>query len=394
MTMNSGNISWTIDSKEALLVFILLGSCVDPFNAGTLNYENALVVEGIITNETKQHQITITRTSRVNETKLTPEEHATVVLKTRGSTSITLTEAAPGIYKTPYMAGIIGAAYSLLVTTSQGDRYASEEVTMKGSPPIDNIYAQYITDNPYLGLGIQIYLDSKDDKNSTHYYRWEYESTYEILTPFPSKFRWTGGNTLTIRTVEVNNCWATDSSKTIMIQSTTNFSEDKVTGFPIKFIAGESPELVIKYSILVKQYAMSEKTYRFWQQLKEINEQQGSLFDNQVGKVVGNISSVDGKGASVIGYFDASAISLKRAFFTPRQFKESGYVPPIYLQSCVESAPLTIPIGKLGETMEANQNILTIADVGGDGPAVVFLLRIACCDCTSRGTNLKPSFWE
>jgi len=165
-----------------------------------------------------------------------------------------------------------------------------------------------------------------------------------------------------------------------------------VTGFPIKFIPAESPELVIKYSILVKQYTLNEKAYVFWKQMREVNETQGSLFDKQVGKVTGNISSTDNPDEKILGYFDASGVSTRRAFFTKRQFPD--YSPPLYLQSCIETAPVTVPIGKLGETMDVYKNTLIIADAGGVGPSVVFLARIACCDCTSRGTNFKPSFWE
>lgn len=382
-----------INTLELLVVCILWGSCVEPFDVGPVEYRDALVVEGIITNETKQHQVRLSRTSALNDVKFIPEGGATVVLKESTGSSTTLTEFSPGIYKTPYMTGVVGTTYSLFITTSNGNKYASEDVTMKNSPPIDKMYAQYSVDNPNQGPGIQIYLDTKDINNATHYYRWEYEGTYEIRTPYPSKFVWTGGNTITIRTVQVDNCWATDSSKSVLIQSSTGLDEDKVTGFPIKFIPAESPDLVIKYSLLAKQYAMSENAYRFWKALKEINEKQGTLSDKQPGKVRGNITSVSGTG-SVLGYFDASGVSTKRAFFTPRQFAESGYTPPLYLQSCVETEPITIPIGKLAETMKEYSNTLIIADAGGEGPSVVFLLRIACCDCTARGTNLKPSFWE
>jgi Domain of unknown function (DUF4249) len=382
----------SMNTRDFIFGFLLLGSCVEPFDAGTVNYEDMLVVEGILTNETKQHQVTITRTSHLGKPVFNPEKNAIVTLKAHDGFSTTLTETSPGIYKTPSIAGVVGKAYTLSITTSNGNNYASEEVVMKNSPPVDKIYARYVSEGQSPGEGIQIYLDTSDPKNSTHYYRWEYEETYEIRTPFPSKFVWLGGNTIFIRTIEVDNCWATDSSKSIMIQSTTGFESDKVTGFPVRFIPAVSPELVIKYSILVKQYALNEKSYIFWNQLKEVNDMQGSLFDKQVGKVTGNISSTTDKSEIVLGYFDASAISTKRAFFSPREFPD--YTPPLYLQSCVETAPLTVPIGKLGATMEQAKNTLIIADAGGVGPDVVYLSPIACCDCTSKGTNLKPSYWE
>jgi hypothetical protein len=392
--VKNGERKSNIKSRALALALLLLQSCVEPFNPPSNNYDNLLVVDGIITNETKQHLVILSRTSPLNDARFIPEKDAAVYLQDSNGVSIALTETAPGIFMTPYMAGKIGVGYRLLIITSNGTKYTSKEVVLKDSSPIEKIYAKYVAEGPNTTAGVQIYLDTKDSRNEAHYYRWQYEGTYEIRTPYPSKFIWTGGNTLTLRTVAVNNCWASDTSKNVLIQSSQNFAEGKITAFPIKFIPSQSPELIIKYSILVKQYVMNEKSFLFWKQLKEINEGQGSLFDKQPGNIAGNVSSLSNKGEVVLGYFDASAVSMKREFFIPPQFSESGYKPPLYLQSCMESAPITIPIEKLGETMEVNKNSLIIADAGGDGPSVVFLLRIACCDCTSQGTNFKPSFWE
>ncbi|MEO7992350.1 MAG: DUF4249 domain-containing protein [Chryseolinea sp.] len=376
-----------------VFVFLLAGGCIEPIDLSSINYEKKLVVEGLITNETKQHQIILSRTNSLNNLRFTPEERAFVsIIDSNGVTTPT-TEASPGIYKTPYFSGTIGLRYKLSIVTSNGDEFVSEEVTLMDTPPIEKIYAQYST-HSNAGPGIQIFLDTSDPQNNTHYYRWEYEGTYEIKTPYPSKFIWTGGNTLTIRTNSVDHCWASDTSKNVLIRTTQGLLQNKVVAFPLKFIPAESPDLVIKYSILAKQYSLNEKSFFFWKQLEEINEEQGSLFDKQPGTIAGNIFSVNNNQKSVLGYFDASAVATMRAFFTPRQFAESGYIPPLYLQSCVETAPVTIPIEELGETMEAYQKSLIIADAGGEGPSVVFLMRIACCDCTSRGTNLKPTFWE
>jgi hypothetical protein len=384
-----------INSTTPLLFLglLLLLNCVEPFTPNITGSNNLLVVEGSISNENKQHQVTLTRTSKLNDLTVIPEKGATVQLQIGNGITLPLTESKPGVYLTPTFSGVVGTTYKLLISTSDKKTYASKEVTLKETPPIGQVYAKYPAYNAAGVKGIQIYLDAEDVSNKTQFYRWEYEETYEIKTPFPSKFVWLGGNNITYRLQAVDNCWASDTSSNVNIKSTKGFLNARVTAQPIKFIPATSPEMVLKYSILIKQYALSEDAYLFWQQLQSVNETQGSLYDIQPGEVPGNLFPVNHEEA-VLGYFDAATVSKKRSFFTPKDFEEVGFRPPAFLRSCFETDPILVPIEKLGEVMEIYQTSLTIYDAMGEGPAYVLLLRIPCCNCTSQGTTIKPDYWE
>ncbi|HWA34612.1 MAG TPA: DUF4249 domain-containing protein, partial [Cyclobacteriaceae bacterium] len=366
---------------------------VEQFDAASIKYADQLVVDGMITNEFKQHRVSISHTLPLNTLEFSPEQGATVSVSENGGLTIPLTETSPGIYMTPPFAGTIGNKYSLRFQTAAGKSYTSNAVEMKPVPPIDRIYAVYpVIQNGE--QGVQLFLDGGDGGKRTNYYRWEYEETYEIQTPFPSKFVWLGGNEITFRLQQVNNCWATKKSNAILSSKTTGLSADRVVGLPFRFIPSVSQELVIKYSVNVTQYALNEESYTYWQKLKEINENQGTLYDKQPGNLRGNVSAVSNSEEIVSGFFSASAVSTRRVFFTPKDFESKGFVPAEYLKSCSESPPISVPIEKLGATLGPAQASFIIYDATGPGPNVVLLLRKACCDCTSQGTNIRPPFWQ
>src|SRR5258708_5445916 len=97
-----------IFSTALLLVITILWGCVESFDAGSISYTDQLVVDGFITNEYKQHQVTISHTSAINVQKFIPEEGAKVSVSDHTGFTIPLTETSPGIYVTPSLAGQIG----------------------------------------------------------------------------------------------------------------------------------------------------------------------------------------------------------------------------------------------------------------------------------------------
>ncbi len=380
--------------RISTFAFILLVCCVEPYDIQSITTDNAMVVEGFISSDLKQHQVTISRTSQINDEKFIAETGAKVTIKDQNGTTFQLSEEKPGIYLTNPIAGVVGNLYTLNFTTKNGRQYTSTEAELKNTPPIKDIYATF---SPDLSIGegsggIQIFLDAEDPTKQTQYYRWEFKETYEIKTPFPSTFEWLGGSNVVFRDVPVDRCWGSDSAKSILIHSTLGLDESKVTAQLIQSIPGYSPNMRIRYSILIRQFALSKDAYLFWKALKDINESQGTLYDRQPGTVRGNISSlVDDE--LVLGYFDAGVISEKRAFFTPDSFRGTTYKTPQFLTSCNNFIPVQVRVSGIAAYYAKNGQGLVISEATGTGDPTLYLLPKYCCDCTNLGTNIKPSFW-
>ncbi len=303
-----------------------------------------------------------------------------------------LSETSPGIYHSAPFAGIAGNVYRLFVTTVDGRKYESNPVPLRSTPSIGDVYGVYLSDKPARERGIQIYVNAQDPQD-VRYFRWEFVETYVIKSPFPSFYEWLGGNSWTTRTESVGVCYATDTSSNILIKSSVGSQEGKVFAFPLRFIDADSYMLRSKYSILVRQYSLSEQSYNYWKLLRDVNETQGTVYDRQPGPVAGNIHS-ERNGELVLGYFDASVISEKRIFLTPQQFEADGYFPPGYKSSCKEQEVIYAPEQQLGIYMAKYPNHLIWDAVGSNPNALFELLPKACCACTDVGTNVVPSFWE
>ncbi len=386
--------NWT--KRYYLIILLAMISCVQPYNAFDVNFKDELVVDGYISTEVKQQQVTLSHTSKLSEQKFIPEQNATVVVTNGGGEKFVLSEASPGVYRSKAFGGTIGQTYTLSITTSNGKQYRSPAMELKKNPGINRVYATY---SPALLNGdgaFQFYIDAEDPEKTSRYYRWEYKETYEIKNPFPSDFIWLGGSNVVFRDVPIDHCWGNDSSKSVILGDTKGLAGDKITGQQIQMIPGYSFVMRIKYSILVKQYVLSEAAYNYWKLLAQTNQTQGTLFDHQPGTVVGNITSLSDPSEEVLGYFDAGEVATKREFFVPDDFTKSGYVRPKYLTSCQNFVPIIVPEDKIAQAMpQYDKNGYLITNSTGTYPnAQLLLLPKYCCDCTNLGSNVKPSFWR
>ncbi len=380
--------------KGLIGVLMLMVCCIEPVDIKSETYDKILVVEGHLSGDTKQHKFFLSSTAPINDKEVIAEEGASLSIHDSDGGVVTLFENEPGVYYTPIYAGAPGKKYQLFIETRDGKRYTSSEVEFKNTPDIGNIYAQYYNDRGFDDNGIGIYLDTEDPSGSTKFYRWEFEQTYEIKTPFPSNFVWLGGNQVVFRDVPIDHCWATDTSQNVLVASTASLQQDRITRYPLAYIPATSELMRIKYSILVRQYALDETGYLFWKMLRDVNQTQGSLFDIQVGTVRGNIRADDDPDELVLGYFDAGKVSERRVFFTPSDFIKDGYKIPKYLSACLEYVPTEIPQDQIGAYMEKNKDTMLISEATGFGNVTFSLLPKYCCDCTNKGTNTRPSFWQ
>ncbi len=374
-----------------LLLLVIVNGCVEPYTNKSIGTESLLVVEGFISTDNKEHQIAISVTAPIDKPEFIPETGAQVYIK-EGSNTIPLTETSPGLYQTPPMQGVVGKTYQLLITTRGGRQLVSEEVTLKDNPAITNLYAIYSPISTTSGTKgeFQILLDTEDSTQQAHFYRWEYEETWEIQTPFESNFEWLGGNDVVFRSAPVSTCYGSDSTNTVIIQSTQGLSHDNVVSKLIQSIPSNSAKLQVTYSILVRQFILSADAYQYWQILQRTNQTQGSLFDTQPGTVLGNITSTTDQ-EPVLGYFDACVIREKRIFVAPLKFRSYGFVPTDFGADCKSLSFTAVPENEIGDFYNdpANSNM----EILGSSSGVLFLLPSQCCDCTATATNVKPSFW-
>jgi hypothetical protein len=376
-----------------VFVFLLSQACVEPFDLLNVRYNNTLVVEGHISNLNKPQQIKLSRTAAINERVFLAETGAEVTVESASGESMQFLEVKPGIYESSSFAGVVNEAYTLSITTTNGRKYKSSQVVLKDGPPIDKIYAEFVT-TPERGINIAV--NTEDPSGKTRNYRWEYVETYEIQTPYPSNYVVLPGATeATWRYDRVDQCWASDTLQSVLVKTTRAQDEDKVVGFSLRFIPETSYIFRIKYSILVRQYALSEEAYNYWKLTEIFNETQGSLADVQPGNIISNVIGVTNPNETVLGYFDASAVSEQRVFFNYRDFTAAGYKRPTYRTSCYELEPIYIIETEIAEYMLTNSDKVAIWDVIGTSPTALFeLFPIGCCDCSNMGTTIKPSFWE
>ena len=198
---------------------------------------------------------------------------------------------------------------------------------------------------------------------------------------------------------QIFQCWVTDSSQNINLNSSAKLSSDVITKNSIDFIPSTSEKLGIRYSILVKQYALTEEAYNYWTQLKKNTEQLGSIFDTQPSEIPGNIHCVTVPSEPVLGYISVGSYSQSRIFI------DSFYLPawlPVkpYYDGCYELSFLYSDPNQAGTNTVAT-NIYTdlyvpITAITPPHQEIILGFTAStrqCVDCTVRGTNKEPSFW-
>ena len=179
----------------------------------------------------------------------------------------------------------------------------------KSSPLIDTIGWKFKDG------GVQTYLNTHDANNTTLYYRWEYNETWEFHSFYDSYIKYDAAtNSVIPRTEQVYVCWHSNNSTNILLGSSAKLSSDVINEMPLTYIEQHSKKLSVLYSLWVKQYALDLKSYNFWQAMKNNTEKVGSIFDPQPNQTPGNIHCATDSTETVIGYIGAGNTIQKRVF--------------------------------------------------------------------------------
>ena len=372
-------------------MILILAACREeymlPFTGPAKGY---LVVEGFINSGTGPTTINLSRTlALVDTVNILPERQAQVEVEGTDNSHFTLNETAPGTYSVPQLTIQSSQFYRVRIKTKNGSEYLSDFEPVLATPPVDSI--TWLRDN-----GVELYVNTHDPLNNTHYYRWEFEETWEFHSTFSTVLKYViDPSTNKVDTVEdrppeetskLYYCWQSEKSKKILIGSSAALTTDRIY-LPIQRVPESDWKISVLYSILVKQYAIGGKEFEFLRRMKKNTEQVGSLFDAQPSELTGNIHNVANPDETVVGYIGISASQEKRLFIQRSELPGWNY--SFYCEQW------EIPLDK--DTLEENRVFIptTIANYNQDTglPISIFITNPVCADCTIRGTNIKPSFW-
>lgn len=365
----------------------LLIQCRRPYDPPAIQAaNNYLVVDGFI--NIAGNGITrfnLNRSVNLNDTTTTgtPVTGATfTILGSNGSSYPLVDTNNTGVYASAPQSLDITQQYSIAITTSDGQKYSSDPVPCKQTPAIDSVWWRQPGD-------LDINVTTHDPANNTRYYRYDYIQTWQHDAELQSV--WTVINGMITASDSSNQtfeCWSTDSSGEVLLATSSGLSQDLISGYTVNVIPNGDPRLAIGYSILVRQYALTEDAYNYWQLIQKTTDNVGTLFDVQPTQLTGNIHCTTTPSQPVIGYITATTMQQQRLSI---------------LQQSLNNWPINEP-GNSCDTMLVQGNAGTTLiwpNLGAYWWPYYFDLNSNlivgsrfCLDCTySGGTNIRPSFW-
>ena len=376
----------------AMVVSITM--CKKPYNPTIAATDtNVLVVEGVINSGGDSTFIKLTRTIKLTDKSVPKAELKAVVnVEDDQSGNYPLKELTNGSYASAGLNLNSARKYRLRIKTTDGAVYLSDFESVKITPPIDSIGYTANAD------GINIYANAHDASNNTQYYRWEYEDAWRFHTTFDSGYI-TDSKDIVDRKINqrIYYCYTNSASTIILLGSSAKLTQDVIFQAPLLSIPGSSEKLMIRYSILVRQYALTKQAYAFYENVKKNTETLGSIFDAQPSAPVGNIHCISNPDLPVIGYASVSTVQSKRIFI------DKSELPPYVTQSPYSCSLDTVwfsnPVTRENDVknllVPPGSSSLPVYQASKNGIVIGYMAsRTPCVDCTIRGKVTPPPFWK
>ena len=306
-----------------LFSLLLLSGCIERYYPGGDEvYTGTLVINAALTNLPGIQTIQISRSDGLLYPEFIPESACVVELEDQEGDLVSFPESSPGYYSTAIPEGFIraGDPYMLRVITSAGSVYQSDYSRLHLPTSIDRIYYEresHATQDPEVDIeGIRFYIDFQVDPDSSEFMRWELVETFEFHNPDYEGYIYSYDRVLRPIPEDMSDrqCWISGHVNEIYTLDAANLTSNSYTHMPLHFVSNETQRLSYGYSLLVRQHAMDDAAFRYWDELKKNAQTQSGLYDRLPSLTPSNIHNVDDENEKVLGFFGVSGVTEKRVF--------------------------------------------------------------------------------
>jgi len=376
------------------ITFLLLLSCLavpqlrcirkynSPYTSPATGY---LVVEGYICGNGPT-QFTLSRTIPLpGDSAIPMETGAKVQVEGNDNTVFPLAQQGSGIYGIDTLSLNPAAQYRLRINASDGEQYLSDYVPYVATPPIDSISWVYNS------AGVNIYANTHDPSGNIRYFQWDYTETWQYTSAEFSIFMYDATDTTVVpRPIpadQIYNCWMADNSTRIILGNSAKLTQADIYDQPIIFIPIATQRLSVLYTIMVRQYGLTEAAYNFLYMMEQNSEALGTIFDPQPSQLTGNIQCLTNPSEPVVGYVSAGAAQQQRIWISPAQVPQWSYV-----YACT-AGDRVVP--QIKDTLFDFFNYYEYIPVSQPKPNGPYLANgSGCIDCRLQGgTTQEPAWW-
>lgn len=293
-----------------------MSSCLDKVDIESKNFiQKQLVVEGNINNGDGPYVVKLSYAFSINEENKRQiknqgifDAEVAIINSTSGDRLELIPSKIPsewGIYKSPINSSFKGLNQNeyYLEIEVENEIYQSSREKIVTASSMDSIYAVYNENTRKM----EVFVDFTDPESSKDYYIWEWNGYKRIRTFLPD-----------VPFIECCNiCYIPLQGNDINVfedefQNGQSIKKQKISDF-----------FIIRFNVFlieVQQHRLNKEAYDFWNLLKLQQESQGSLFDPPPFGIKGNISNINNKDETVLGYFYASGISEDHLKFSAFEY--------------------------------------------------------------------------
>ena len=250
----------------------------------------------------------------------------------------------------------IGKKYKVRIGLFDGSEFESEFEEIVPVPQIKEVhltsYLRTTTANRYLRCAIDTDLAPRPDLPKT-FLKWELEG-WAKLTDTPIVPRTKPKVCYLFKPLNVLNPIIYPAPRV----SASELEDHLLLDIRVDGFFGEG------YYLVVRQEALDERAYQYWQNIKDVAESAGDFFSATPGKVAGNIRNLHSPEREAFGYFYVTKESVEHVYVSP----EFAFGEDPVRRRCPSSGLVGIG-GSCGDLL--------------------------CCDCDQEenSTTKKPAFW-